>query len=210
MPLQHLGEMVSVQGFDSDRWVHAQPQENEARPEAPPKHLPALLAPACKPIVRESACASAAGQPTSPRAASKTAEGVLACMGNQQKLSNLEPGLSTFRVRRTDSWRAPASPSGAGPRSSGVCAAGAAADRHCQGAGLLRHVRWGRTVRLLGVVQPGGHHSLAPGAQPGLHTQAGLVGALALRVRADQPAGRACAAEPRLCAGLGLRPQPRL
>ena len=31
VPLQHLGEMVSVQGFESDRWVQAQPQENEVR-----------------------------------------------------------------------------------------------------------------------------------------------------------------------------------
>ena len=29
VPLQHLSEMVSVQGFDSDRWVAAQPKDNE-------------------------------------------------------------------------------------------------------------------------------------------------------------------------------------
>ena len=32
VPLQHLSEMVSVQGFDSDRWVAAQPKDNEVRP----------------------------------------------------------------------------------------------------------------------------------------------------------------------------------
>ena len=29
VPLQHLAEMVNVQGFDSDRWVQAQPKDNE-------------------------------------------------------------------------------------------------------------------------------------------------------------------------------------
>ena len=31
VPLQHLSEMVSVQGFESDRWVAAQPKDNEVR-----------------------------------------------------------------------------------------------------------------------------------------------------------------------------------
>ena len=33
VPLQHLSEMVSVQGFESDRWVAAQPKDNEVRVE---------------------------------------------------------------------------------------------------------------------------------------------------------------------------------
>ena len=44
MPLQHLGEMVSVQGFDSDTWVHAQPQENQVLARGSwPSPLPASL-----------------------------------------------------------------------------------------------------------------------------------------------------------------------